>query len=159
MRILSIFALLVALVGCSKPLPETNPVTIAQEYIGLNEWNNRSQIKRLTGVDPVRTEWCAAFVNAILEIEGIPGSESVSENPLLARSFLDWGTPVKKENIQRGDIVIFPRGREGWKGHVGFYVKTTEDGNWLILGGNQDNTVSYATYSPRRAIGIRRHLK
>ena len=159
MRILSIFLILVTLVGCSKPLPQANPVTIAQEYLGLNEYNNRSQIKRLTGVDPIRTEWCAAFVNAILEIEGIPGSETVSENPLMARSFLTWGTPVKKEDIQKGDIVVFPRGSEGWKGHVGFYVKTTDDGKWLILGGNQDNTVSYAIYNPKRAIGIRRHLK
>ena len=61
-----------------------------------------------------------------------------------------------KENIQRGDLVIFPRGNQGWQGHVGFYVGSDDQGRWVILGGNQDNTVSYRLYNPRRAIGIRR---
>jgi len=105
----------------------------------------------------VRTEWCAAFVNAVLEIDGIPSLNNLNHPyPLTARAFLTWGQPVLKENIQRGDLVIFPRGNQGWQGHVGFYVGSTEDGRWVILGGNQDNTVSYRLYSPKRAIGIRR---
>lgn len=122
----------------------------------MNERQNRAELRELVGVDPVRTEWCAAFVNAILEIEGIPGSESVSKNPLLARSFLDWGSPINPQDIQRGDIVVFPRGREGWKGHVGFFIQRSDDGRWIILGGNQSNTVRYDYYDPKRALGIRR---
>ena len=38
----------------------------------------------------MRTEWCAAFVNAILELEGIPNNNH-HKFPLLARSFLEWG--------------------------------------------------------------------
>ena len=134
-------------------------VITAQPYVGLQERLNRTEIRDLTGVDPVRTEWCAAFVNAILEKDGIPGSESVSEHPLMARSFLDWGVKVDSEEIQRGDIVIFPRGNAGWQGHVGFYVETQIiDGveQWVILGGNQSNEVRYDLYDPRRALGIRR---
>ena len=133
-----------------------DPSVKAEEYFGLHERQDRNELKELVGVDPVRTEWCAAFVNAILEIEGIPGSESVSENPLLARSFLDWGSPINPQDIQRGDLVIFPRGREGWKGHVGFYIGRSPNGSWLILGGNQANQVRYDLYDPKRALGIRR---
>ena len=123
----------------------------------MHERQNRSELRELVGVDPVRTEWCAAFVNAILEIEGIPGSETVSENPLMARSFLEWGSPINPQDIERGDIVVFPRGREGWKGHVGFYVGRAKDGSWIILGGNQANQVRYDLYDPKRALGIRRY--
>ena len=122
----------------------------------MHERQNRAELRELVGVDPVRTEWCAAFVNAILEIEGIPGSESVSENPLMARSFLKWGSPINPQDIKRGDIVVFPRGREGWKGHVGFYVGRHSSGKWIILGGNQQNQVRYDLYNPRLALGIRR---
>ena len=142
------------LTGCFV-VAEDNPVTTAQEYIGLQERANRRELRELVGVDPVRTEWCAAFVNAILELEGIPGSGSVSDNPLMARSFLSWGDPVEAVNIRKGDIVVFPRGREGWKGHVGFFVQE-QNGAWVILGGNQSNQVRYDLYAPSRALGIRR---
>ena len=131
---------------------------MAEEYIGLNEYQNRQQLKSLTGVDPVRTEWCAAFVNAILELEGILNNND-HKYPLLARSFLDWGEAVKFEDIQVGDVVVFPRGNSSWKGHVGFYVTTvdTDKGErWVILGGNQANSVRYDLYDPKRALDIRR---
>ena len=124
----------------------------------MNEYQNRNQIKELTGVDPVRTEWCAAFVNAILEVEGIPGSESVSEYPLTARSFLSWGTPIDPQDIQKGDLVIFPRGNSSWQGHVGFFIQEY-NGQWIILGGNQSNSVRYELYNPSRALGIRRWIE
>ena len=137
----------------------TTAVETAQEFIGLSERQNRSELRELVGVDPVRTEWCAAFVNAVLEIDGIPGSGSISETPLLARSFLEWGVRIARQDVQRGDIVVFPRGNAGWQGHVGFYVETQiVDGKewWVILGGNQNNQVRYDLYNPNRAIGIRR---
>ena len=90
-----------------------NPVVTAQEYIGLSERQDRAELRELTGVDPIRTEWCAAFVNAVLEIDGIPGSDTVSANPLMARSFLTWGKRVERSDIQRGDVVVFPRGNQG----------------------------------------------
>jgi len=146
-----------AVAGCTKEI-ETNPVVSAVEYIGLQERQDRKVIKDFVGVDPVRTEWCAAFVNAVLELEGIPGSATVSDVPLMARSFLFWGEKVNPQDIKQGDIVIFPRGKEGWQGHVGFYVET--QGNyWVILGGNQKNEVRYDLYLPRKALGIRRYKK
>ena len=140
---------------------ENNSVITAQPYIGLDERIHRAELKELLDVDPVRTEWCAAFVNAVLELDEIPGSESVSDVPLMARSFLSWGEPVEREDIQRGDIVVFPRGNQGWQGHVGFFVDSQiVNGKeiWIILGGNQNNEVRYDFYSPNKALGIRRYL-
>ena len=137
-------------------VPENASLEYAEEMVGLSERYDRAQLTDVLGIDPVRTEWCAAFVNAILELDGIPGSESVSEYPLLARSFLEWGERVEPADIQRGDIVVFPRGNQGWQGHVGFFAGHDLDNNWVIVGGNQDNTVSYAIYKPTTAIGVRR---
>ena len=155
MRVLSIVSL-VLLGACGTT--STDSVITAQPYVGLSERQDRREIRELVGVDPVRTEWCAAFVNAILEMEGIPGSESVSENPLMARSFVNWGERVERDAVKRGDVVVFPRGNQGWQGHVGFFVEAKDD-KWIILGGNQDNTVSYAYFDPHRAIAVRRSVE
>jgi uncharacterized protein (TIGR02594 family) len=153
--------LLTFIISACQTITVDDSVVTAQPYIGLQERQDRTELRELVGVDPVRTEWCAAFVNAILEIDGIPGSDSVSDYPLTARSFLQWGSQVNKEDIKRGDIVVFPRGNTGWQGHVGFYVETqVHDGieYWVILGGNQQNQVRYDLYSPRKALGIRRWI-
>lgn len=144
--------------SCITTTADVNPAESAEQFIGLHERHNRQQIKDFVGVDPVRTEWCAAFVNAVLELDGIPGSQTVSDNPLLARSFLNWGQEIQPQDIKPGDIVIFPRGNVSWQGHVGFFVGAT-DNHWIILGGNQNNTVNYQLFRPKRAIGIRRWVE
>jgi uncharacterized protein (TIGR02594 family) len=132
-------------------------ISTAEQFEGLSEKYHRQQLIETIGVDPVRTEWCAAFVNAILDMNGIKGSQSVSEHPLLARSFLNWGYPVDK--AEPGDIIIFPRGQQSWQGHVGIHASTVYINGkpwYWILGGNQDNSVSFELYPARRALGIRR---
>ena len=161
MRTFIIFFLLTGCINISSDYTGDSVIT-AQPYVGLQERQNRSELKDLTGVDPVRIEWCAAFVNAVLELDGIPGSDSVSDYPLTARSFLKWGNRVEPKDIQRGDVVVFPRGNSAWQGHVGFYVETqVHDGReyWIILGGNQRNEVRYDVFNPARAISIRRFEK
>ena len=156
-----ISALCSLLFACA-PTIEQDSVITAQPYIGLEEKQNRKEIKEFVGVDPVRTEWCAAFANAVLELDGIPNLNNQTRYPpLMARSFLNWGERVERVDIQRGDVVVFPRGNKGWQGHVGFYVETQSHNDkeyWVILGGNQDNTVSYQLFDPRKAIGIRRWI-
>ena len=162
MRVLFFIIISTILIGCGGNSDVvSNSVITAQPYIGLKERQDRKELKELTGVDPVRTEWCAAFVNAVLEIDGIPNlNDQTKYPPLMARSFLYWGERVERDDIKRGDVVVFPRGNQGWQGHVGFYVETQmRNGKeyWVILGGNQENQVKYDLYSPRKAIGIRRH--
>lgn len=140
-------------------MSSSNPshVLYAASYVGLQERQDREQLRNLVGVDPVRIEWCAAFINAILERHNIPGSDSVSDTPLMARSFLDWGEPV--DEPQRGDIVVFRRGGSGWEGHVAIYIGTVERNGrtyYRILGGNQNNSVNVIDYPVSALLGIRR---
>ena len=158
-----VFALTLA--SCSTPSitrePPSNKKLVykAYSYIDLQERRDRQEIKDLIGVDPVRYEWCAAFVNAILESNDLPTSNTVSKYPLTARSFLNLGEEVEVWNPIEGDIVVFPRGNQGWQGHVGFFVSEIEiDGvlYYHILGGNQNNKVSIELYRANSALGIRR---
>ena len=135
-----------------------NPAIRAFKYIDYTERTHRSELRELTGVDPVRTEWCAAFVNAVLEESDIV-SNNDHKYPLTARAFLQWGTKVTEP--KPGDIVVFPRGNSSWQGHVGFYLKTLEMNGveyYMILGGNQNNKVSIVPYRANRALGIRRQI-
>ena len=152
-----------------------NPLVQANDYLGYHEDTHRAEIEEFTGVDPVYTQWCAAFVNAVLEESNLaslntPGAshcQSCEENlphpyPLTARSFLHYGISISKEDVMPGDLVIFPRGNEIWKGHVGFYLRTVEVNGveyYWILGGNQSNKVSVVLYKSSKALGIRRPVK
>ena len=145
-------------------LVDGNPIPNAPEHIqtalnkyGFNEYQHRTVLREYVGVDPKRTEWCAAFVNAVLNESGIPGSESVSNVPLMARSFLTWGETI--QDPKAGDLVVFPRGKVGWQGHVGFYVGSIYRNDveyYRILGGNQNNSVNIEIYPASKALGIRR---
>ena len=135
--------------------PEWEFVKTAHKYLGYTEKSNRKELKSFTGVDPYYTEWCAAFVNAVLKSHGVKGSETVSQYPLTARSFTYWGERVWEPRI--GDIVIFPRGNQGWQGHVGFYIETRvidDIDYYVILGGNQNNAVTYELYPAYRALKL-----
>ena len=137
---------------------ETNPkILVASRYMGFHERRERAELRKFLGVDPVRIDWCAAFVNSVLHEVGIKGSESVSEFPLVARSFLRWGKRVREPQI--GDIVVFPRGTEAWQGHVGFYYGTEYRNGvkyYLILGGNQNDSVTIEPFRASLALSIRR---
>ena len=155
--------LIFALAGCSdftfmsRVMPPVEPVDTAASMIGLHEKTSRKEIRQFIGLDPVRYQWCAAFVNSVLKYHDIPGSETVSRHPLLARSFLKWGEPVKEPEF--GDIVIFTRNNNNWQGHVGFYVESAVvDGvpSYVVLGGNQDDEIKYKAYPTSRLLGIRR---
>jgi uncharacterized protein (TIGR02594 family) len=138
-------------------IPQTK-ISVAKQYLDFSARSHRQELKEFIGVDPVRIDWCAAFVNAVLHQMGMPGSESVSNYPLVAKSFLQWGKRVKEP--RPGDIVVFPRGREPWQGHVGFYYGTVyENGKkfYQILGGNQDKSVSIKLFPAKSALGIRRY--
>ena len=139
--------------------PQTK-IDIAKQFLDFSAKSHRRELKEFIGIDPVRIDWCAAFVNAVLHEMGIPGSESVSQYPLVAKSFLGWGKRVKEP--KQGDVVVFHRGTQPWQGHVGFYYGTVyEKGKkyYQILGGNQDKSVTIQLFLARSAISIRRYPK
>ena len=151
--------LFLILCGCAtnQHVSNTSLVSTAEQFVHMNEVDDRHILTELMNVDPVNIAWCASFVNAILRLNNLP----VSDELLLARSFTSWGQEVSRENIREGDIVVFPRGDEDWQGHVGFYIKTeiiNDIEYYIILGGNQNNEVSYKEYRASNAIAIRRRL-
>lgn len=168
----NVFLLVIFLLPSCSPKADPSVLMNAVPYIGHSEENNRKELIELIDVDPVKTEWCAAFVNSVLESSlmpslNTPGATNCSmckpdephPFPLVARSFLDWGVSVHKDEIYPGDIVIFPRGDTAWTGHVGFYIKSVDINGKLyysILGGNQNNKVSIELYRADNALGIRR---
>lgn len=94
--------------------------------------------------------WCAAFVGAVLAKAGVQGTGS-----LLARSYESWGEKVSPEDIQPGDVIVFPRGNSSWQGHVGFVAGLAGD-KVRVLGGNQGDQVNVKAYRLSDAIAIRR---
>jgi uncharacterized protein (TIGR02594 family) len=136
-----------------------NKISVASRYMGFHQRTHRRELKEFMRIDPIKVEWCAAFINAVLKELGIPGSETVSKWPLTARSFLRWGKRVKTPIP--GDIVILPRGTEPWQGHAGFYYDTEYKNGvkyYLILGGNQSNAVTISAFPASTVISIRRYI-
>lgn len=93
------------------------------------------------------TPWCAGFVNAMLERAQVPGTKSAA-----ARKFMKWGRDIATPAL--GCIVVLKRPPSTWQGHVGFYAGETAT-HVRILGGNQDNRVSFALFPKTRLLGYR----
>lgn len=94
------------------------------------------------------TPYCAAFVGAMLNRSGYPGTNSPA-----ARSYLKWGATLAFPVL--GCIVIFERPPSTWSGHVGFVAGTDDRDNIMTLGANQSNTVSIAPFKRDRVLGYR----
>lgn len=95
--------------------------------------------------------WCGLFVAHCIASQ-LP-HEPLPSNPLGARGYARFGKAV---DPQPGAVMVFWReSPESGKGHVGFYVAETGDGQFLILGGNQGNAVSIIVKPRDRFIGAR----
>lgn len=101
---------------------------------------------KLSGIKDDETAWCAAFVGGVLEEYGITSSRSGG-----ARSYQNWG--VKLDGPAVGAIVSFWRDDpKGWKGHVGFVVGKDQNGNLMVLGGNQGDSVCIKPFATVRVL-------
>jgi uncharacterized protein (TIGR02594 family) len=133
----------------------SDALSLAASQMGLTEGGQRAAIQDYltTGganLDPATTAWCAAFVNSTLQQTGVQGTGSN-----MARSFLDWGQSV--DQPQEGDLAVFSRGdANGPYGHVGFFKGYDDQGNVLVLGGNQGDAVSISPYPRESLLGFRR---
>ena len=94
--------------------------------------------------------WCAAFAGAMLERTG-----KRSTRDLRARSYLAFGEMVEPADARPGDIAVFRRGNNPAEGHVAFVLKVTRS-SIEVIGGNQNDSVSIASYPRARLLGIRR---
>lgn len=106
---------------------------------------------RSVGVDnPTdETPWCSAFVNWVLSISGIEGTNKPN-----ARSWLDWGLPYSIP-VYGAIAVLWRESVVSWKGHVGFFLKMVDSNTVRLLGGNQLNSVCAMDYSTSCVLGYR----
>jgi uncharacterized protein (TIGR02594 family) len=124
----------------------------AGNYIGLTENpGNRGDLidqwNRNYG-GSLGDPWCATFVNAMLDSNGIQGTGSA-----WSRSFMNWGTDAG--GPVTGSVVVFKWNAS--EGHVGFVHSVNSDGTINVLGGNQNKGtgVSISTFSTTDVIGYR----
>lgn len=99
--------------------------------------------------------WCSAFVNGIAWELRLPRSKSAA-----ARSWLGVGEAIELSLATAEHcIVILKRGTNPAQGHVGFFAGIDDasgEHRVRIIGGNQGNQVSIATFPERDVIGVRR---
>lgn len=119
--------------------PEDSPVIMEMYRSVGHDWVEHDEVA-----------WCAAFVGHCIEKVGLK-----STRKLTARSYLNYGYDIDLNDARDGDIVIFSRGNSTWQGHVGFYTGHTKNGI-KVLGGNQGDRVSIATYPKSKLLGVRR---
>lgn len=107
----------------------------------------------LSKAQPDSVPWCASFVCYCLEMVGMGSTNSMG-----ARSYLGWGVSTKSAPLP-GDVVVYWRGsKQGWSGHVGFFIKL--EGEWIYtLGGNQSDAVNVSKYHLDYLLDIRRSSK
>lgn len=137
------------------------PYDLARRHIGVKEIpgsKHNSTIVRwgrlvLTSFAEDETPWCSAFVNAMAIEAGYERSGKLN-----ARSWMNVGQTVHPSNVKAGDVVVFWRvSKDSWEGHVGFVVwRDANAGTVRVLGGNQNNSVSEATFSESHLLGYRR---
>ncbi len=129
-------------------------LTEANSMYGLQERKDRKALikylsaHKMAGLDPSTTPWCAAFVNAVVDACGLPGTGKWN-----ARSFLKWG--VSTDDVYPGTIVVLKRGNSTTLGHVGFYVTQTQEGFIHVLGGNQGDMVCEKVFPESQVLDYR----
>lgn len=119
--------------------------TEAMRFFGLHERQHTRTLSAVLKVNPIRTPWCAAFVNAVLHRQGQRGSGSNR-----AISFARYGNRVHAPT--KGDIVVF-------RSHVGFFQGYVNRGGRTyvaVLGGNQNNRVQVSYFAKSRVVAYRR---
>ena len=113
-------------------------VKMSQEFLS---WVNDDEIP-----------WCSSFVNYTSALAGYELSGKLN-----ARSWENIGV-CSMSDPRPGDIVVLWRtSKYSWKGHVGYFVRFSDDGKYIYLkGGNQSNRVNITKYPIERLVTIRR---
>lgn len=100
--------------------------------------------------------WCSSFVNWCFEQSGVSRTNSA-----LARSWLGWGKSITYP--PPGAVAVLSRGAGpqpgpevmSAPGHVGFYLGHATAVEVLILGGNQEDSVSIGRFPALSVLGFR----
>jgi uncharacterized protein (TIGR02594 family) len=122
----------------------------ARSHLGQTE-HNASLQQFLAGqhIDPEKSAWCAAFINAVLSSQGVKGTGSNA-----ASSFLNFGTATNTP--QKGDIVVLKSGQSASGMHVGLF-DSAANGRVNVTGGNQGGgKVTTSSFAQSSVLAFRR---
>lgn len=114
--------------------PGNNP-TIVAWLVRLGAWWRDDE-----------TPWCGVFAGACLKQAGLEPPQAYYR----ARAWETWGSALTEPAM--GCVVVFSR--QGG-GHVGFVVGVDSRGRLQLLGGNQGDAVSVATFERSRVTAYR----
>jgi uncharacterized protein (TIGR02594 family) len=125
-------------------------------YRGLHEVKNKEaliQWLRSDGTsvgDPSKIPWCGDAVETAIKKSLLNEvfTGNLKKNPYWARNWLEFGENTKPVV---GAILVFGRGSGG---HVGFYMGETKT-HFLVLGGNQTNSITISKIAKNRLLGAR----
>jgi uncharacterized protein (TIGR02594 family) len=95
-----------------------------------------------SGPAPDSVPWCSSFVNFCIQRAGLKGTGGK-----LARSWVNWG--AEAPDFVSGCVVVLER-----PDHVAFYVGKDNE-RIRLLGGNQGDRVSVASFAADRVIAKR----
>lgn len=128
----------------STPAMPSDLYTTAKQYIGMSERGSRKSLRKMLGVDPVRVQWCGAFLGLVARKAGyrLPASHNI------AASWSRFGRSVSLKQAKRGDIVVL-------RGHVTIFSGFAK-GKVCGVGGNQSNAVRESCYRTSRVVAVRR---
>jgi uncharacterized protein (TIGR02594 family) len=138
-------------------LPELPWIAAARADIGRKEIPGGKHNPWIVGLWPAigvtwfdtdEVPWCAGAVNYWLKKGGRPPLKPAVAARALA--FKDYG--IKLSAPAYGCIVVFSRDGGG---HVGFVVGIDQQGNLMVLGGNQGNMVKISPFSRDRVVAYR----
>lgn len=136
-------------------------VVSSLSYLGLKEYPGKGsnpvimnmakelQVGNIYKDDDI--SWCAVYQCYLCLITGKPQPFKAYEI-LRAASFKVWGNEVPKGQEMLGDTMIFARPGGN---HVGLYIAETPT-TYIILGGNQSNSVSFTEIKKDRLTACRR---
>lgn len=143
---------------------KNNPKLVAEAlfYFGCEEISGEksnplilSWAKKL-GVEGIYTNddvaWCALFICYLCKVTGKP-MPFTGFDCLRAKSFERWGNNVDVKDIMYGDILVFQRPK-GF--HVAICIAETKT-SYIVLGGNQSNSVTFAEIKKDRLYSARRY--
>lgn len=103
-------------------------------------------LKSLAGND---NPWCASFVNWCLDKAEYP----IAKPPAKSRSFEKSVEFLKVSEPIYGAIAVFKRGKSAATGHVCFvYSRSKTAGHIVVLGGNQDDKVTFESRSEKNKL-------
>lgn len=141
-------------------------VSVMMQYLGIKEIPGKEsnpviiEMARRLGIDNIYTNddtaWCAVFGGYCLLIADKPLPKFKDKYDYMrAKSYMSYGNPVKIGDERIGDIAIFHR-PGGF--HFAVIIAETKN-NFIVIGGNQNNSVNITEIPKYKLYGARRYYK